>query len=147
MSRRLVNYPTLAPNNRARIWGTRFLSCVVVLLCALVAFAETDQSWLKRVSEKDRQRTNPYAGKADAIAAGSKLYSQHCSKCHGANLEGNGGKPSLRSETVRNATDGDLFWILKNGDLRHGMPSWSAMPEPSRWEVIAFLRSSQESVK
>ena len=147
MSRRLVNYPTIAPNNRAQIWGTRFLSCVAVLLCAFVAFAETDQSWLKRVSEKDRQRTNPYAGKADAIAAGSKLYSQHCSKCHGANLEGNGGKPSLRSETVRNATDGDLFWILKNGDLRHGMPSWSAMPEPSRWEVIAFLRSSQESVK
>lgn len=133
--------------HRAQGSGHRFLGAIAILLCAFVAFAETDQSWLKRVSDKDRQRANPYAGKADAVAAGSKLYGQHCSKCHGAHLEGNGGKPSLRSDTVRNATDGELFWILKNGDLRHGMPSWSALPEPSRWQVIAFLRSSQEPVK
>jgi mono/diheme cytochrome c family protein len=125
----------------------RVLAWAAVLLCAFVAFAETDHSWLKRVSEKDRQRTNPYAGKADAVAAGSKLYGEHCSKCHGAKLDGNGSKPALRSETVRNATDGELFWILRNGDLRHGMPSWSSLPEPSRWQVIAFLRSSQEPVK
>ncbi len=133
--------------HRAQGSGVRFLAGVAVVLCALAAFAETDHSWLKRVSEKDKQRANPVAAQMDAIAGGGKLYAQHCSKCHGADLEGNGSKPSLRSETVRNATDGELFWILKNGDLRHGMPSWSSLPEPSRWQVIAFLRSSQEMVK
>jgi mono/diheme cytochrome c family protein len=127
--------------------SARFLASVAVLLCALVAAAEADHSWLKRVPEKDRQRVNPYAGKTDAVAAGTKLYGEHCSKCHGADLEGGGNKPALRSETVRNATDGELFWILRNGDLRHGMPSWSSLPEPDRWEVIAFLRSSQEPAK
>jgi cytochrome c oxidase cbb3-type subunit 2 len=126
--------------------GLRLFVGVAVVLCAVVAFAETDHSWLKRVSDKDRQRTNPYAGSADAVAAGQKVYGQYCSTCHGKDLEGNGKKPTLRSDTVRNATDGDLFWILKNGDLRHGMPSWSSLPEPSRWQVIAYLKSAQEPV-
>jgi mono/diheme cytochrome c family protein len=132
---------------RAQSSGLRLFAGIVLAICALVAGAETDHSWLKRVSEKDRQRLNPYAGQADAVAAGGKLYGEHCSKCHGVELKGAGSKPPLRSETVRNATDGELFWMLKNGDLRHGMPSWSALPEPSRWQVIAFLRSSQEPVK
>jgi len=132
---------------RSQGTGLSFLVAISVLLCAVVAFAETDHSWLKRVSDKDKQRTNPYAGSADAVAAGQKVYGQYCSTCHGKDLQGNGKKPALRSEAVQKATDGDLFWILKNGDLRHGMPSWSSLPEPSRWQVIAFLRSSQEPVK
>jgi cytochrome c oxidase cbb3-type subunit 2 len=99
------------------------------------------------VPEKDRTQVNPYAGKADAIAAGGKLFGEHCSKCHGADLAGRGSKPPLRSETVQNASDGELFWMLRNGDLRHGMPSWSSLPDPSRWQIVAFLRSSQEPVK
>lgn len=134
-------------NLRAQRSGLRLFSGIVLVICALVASAETDHSWLKRVSENDRHRLNPYAGQADAVAAGGKLYGEYCSKCHGVELNGVGSKPALRSETVRNATDGELFWMLKNGDLRHGMPSWSALPEPSRWQVVAFLRSSQEPVK
>lgn len=125
----------------------RFFAVIAVLLCTLAAFAEADHSWLKRVPQKERVRTNPLAAHEDAIAAGGKLYGEHCAKCHGESLEGVGQKPALRSETVRDATDGELFWMLRNGDLRHGMPSWSGLPEPKRWEIIAFLRSSQEPAK
>jgi hypothetical protein len=30
---------------------------------------------------------------------------------------------------------------LKNGNLAKGMPSWSALPEPTRWQVIAYVKS------
>ena len=56
---------------------------------------------------------------------------------------GRNGKPSLKTEVVEGATDGELFWLLRNGDLRHGMPSWSGLPEPERWQIVAFLKSRQ----
>ena len=31
---------------------------------------------------------NPYAGQADAVAAGGRLYADHCARCHGADLRG-----------------------------------------------------------
>jgi len=52
-------------------------------------------------------------------------------------------KPPLRSEHIRSATDGDLEWFLRQGDLAHGMPSWSSLPEAQRWQLIAYLRSIQ----
>ena len=52
-------------------------------------------------------------------------------------------KPSLRTDHVRSATDGDLEWFLRQGDLAHGMPSWSSLPEAQRWQLIAYLRSIQ----
>ena len=29
------------------------------------------------------------------------------------------------------------------GDLGHGMPSWSNLPEAQRWQLVAYLRSIQ----
>jgi mono/diheme cytochrome c family protein len=124
----------------------RRMSVVVgwVLSCAaLVAVAEVNQDWLKHVPAAERTRANPYAGQADAAAAGGRLYADHCSRCHGTDLEGRNGKPSLRTPVVAGATDGELFWILRNGDLRHGMPSWSGLPEPERWQIVTYVRSRE----
>lgn len=103
-----------------------------------------DTGWMKHVSEADRARNNPYAGQADAIAGGSRLFADHCSKCHGEDAMGRGKRPSLRTKEVQQASDGELFSLLKNGYLKKGMPSWSALPEPSRWQVIAYIKSLGE---
>jgi hypothetical protein len=50
-------------------------------------------------------------------------------------------KPTLRSDRVQHATGGEMFWLLKNGNLAHGMPTWSALPEPSRWQIITYIKS------
>ena len=117
--------------------------CFVLGCVILAATAEVNQDWLKKVPAAERVRVNPYAGQADAVAAGGRLFADHCSRCHGADLMGENGKPSLKTEVVRGATDGELFWLLRNGDLRHGMPSWSGLPEPERWEIVAFLKSRE----
>jgi mono/diheme cytochrome c family protein len=114
-----------------------------LLACALIGcMALADGSWLKKVPADYHSRTNPYAGQPDAIAGGSKLFQDHCAKCHGADALGIGKRPSLRSDRVqKEATEGDLAWLLKNGNLGKGMPTWDTIPEPSRWEIIAFVRS------
>lgn len=111
-----------------------------LLTLAVIAQA-TDNSWMKKVSEKDRQKVNPYSGQTQAVAAGGRVFADHCAPCHGADALGNGKRPSLRTAEVQNATDGEVFWILRNGYLRRGMPSWSSLPEQTRWQVIAYLKS------
>jgi mono/diheme cytochrome c family protein len=103
-----------------------------------------DTGWMKHVSEADRGRKNPFAGQADAIASGSRLFADHCSKCHGEDALGRGKKPSLRTKEVQQASDGELFSLLKNGYLKTGMPSWSALPEASRWQLLAYVKSLGE---
>jgi len=84
---------------------------------------------------------NPYAVQPDAIAAGGRLFAEHCAPCHQPDAMGKGKRPTLRSPRVQHATDGEIFWLLRNGILAHGMPSWSMIPEPSRWQIIAYLKS------
>jgi mono/diheme cytochrome c family protein len=84
---------------------------------------------------------NPYAGQADAVAAGRKLFRHQCSQCHGQNGSGSRTAPPLRSQNIRDATPGELFWFLTDGDLKRGMPSWSRVPEQRRWQLVTFLKS------
>lgn len=132
-----------APSGAGRV--SRASNAPIQLLAGLLALiacmAAANGSWLKHVPAKDRARVNPYAGQPDAIAAGAKLFADHCAPCHGADALGRGKRPSLRSERVQDATDGELAWMLRNGNLAHGMPSWDMVPEPSRWQLIAYVKS------
>lgn len=115
----------------------------LILLAALALGAGAATRW-ERVPAKDHARTNPMAANTDAVAVGALVYRDHCLQCHKDKAQGDGRKrPSLRSEHVRAASDGDLEWFLRQGDLGHGMPSWSSMPEAQRWQVVAYLRSIQ----
>jgi len=115
----------------------RMLGTLLVAMACVAA----DGSWLNNVPDVDRKRVNPFAGQGDAIAAGKRVFGDHCAKCHGPDALGKGKRPSLRSERVQLATDGEIFWLLKNGNLRKGMPTWASLPEPMRWQIIAFVKS------
>ena len=119
----------------------RFVVAVSFLFCLGFACAAASSHW-DSVPARDHARPNPFQGKPEAVSAGAILYHDHCEQCHGPDAQGDGRKkPSLRSQSVRSATDGDLEWFLRQGDLRHGMPSWSALPQAQRWQIIAYLRS------
>ena len=90
---------------------------------------------------KARDSKNPYEGDPDGVLAGKKLYLQHCAECHGKNARGMRNAISLRSPQVQNATPGELVWFLRNGNLFHGMPSWSGLPEQRRWQIVTYLKS------
>jgi mono/diheme cytochrome c family protein len=94
-----------------------------------------------KVPEKARAKSNPLAQDPGAPVAGRKLFEQHCAECHGSTAEGGKKAPSLRAEEVQQATPGTLFWILTNGAVRRGMPVWSKLPEPQRWQIVTYLKS------
>ena len=118
------------------------LAILCIVLSATFALAAASSSRWQHVPAKDHAHSNPLAGDSNAIAAGTLVYREHCLQCHKANAMGDGYKrPALRSERIRTASDGDIEWFLRQGDLGHGMPSWSSLPEAQRWQIVAWLRS------
>jgi cytochrome c oxidase cbb3-type subunit 2 len=132
-------------------------NALALLLCAgaaaqAVALAEMDANEQAR---QERRRAaelakapprahllrNPLADDPEAVAAGGKLFEEHCQECHGEEARGGKKAPNLRQEEVRSAAPGVLFWFLSNGNVRHGMPTWSKLPEPQRWQLVSFLKS------
>jgi len=123
---------------RARVW----LFTMTVLMLAVLAFGVADGSWMRHVPAKDHERKNPYDGQADAVAAGRIVFSDHCAQCHGENAQGTKKRPSLRSARIQQeATVGDLHWLLVNGNMGRGMPSWSKLGDPQIWQVITYLKT------
>jgi mono/diheme cytochrome c family protein len=105
-------------------------------------FATADGAWLKNVPPRDRERANPYAEQPDAVAAGRRIFLDHCAHCHGDDANGTKKRPSLRSPRVQQeATVGDLHWLLVNGNRNQGMPSWVKLGDPQIWQVISYVRS------
>lgn len=96
---------------------------------------------LAKAPRKAAARRNPLQGDPDAPVAGANLFDQHCAECHGDMAEGARKGPSLRADPVQQATPGTLFWILTNGVVRRGMPVWSKLPEPERWQLVSYLKS------
>lgn len=96
---------------------------------------------LARVPDDERGRANPLGSDPEAPAAGKKLYERHCASCHGiAGVNGRKG-PGLTGTEIQNATAGELFWVITNGNVREGMPVWSKLPEPQRWQIATYLKS------
>ena len=125
---------------------------LAALLLVGIAEAQTDNSRtqtpaksvyaeLAKVPAKATARRNPLESDPEAMAAGAKLFEMHCAECHGASANGGKKGPSLRAEEVQQATPGTLFWLLTNGVVRKGMPVWSRLPEPQRWQLVSYIKS------
>ena len=126
--------------------SVRILLVVFVVMALLMSVRTTirvaaQTSKFHNVPASAAQTKNPYSGDAQAAAGGKKLYAQNCAQCHGNNLQGMGPAPSLLSSKVKHAAPGELFWFVSNGDLNNGMPGWSQLPKPERWQIVTFLES------
>lgn len=88
-----------------------------------------------------RSLRNPLAGDEKTVSAGCKLFQEHCAQCHGMNGRGIGHAANLRSPAIQNAPPGTLFWAVRNGRIRKGMPSWSQLPDQQLWQIITYLKT------
>jgi mono/diheme cytochrome c family protein len=119
------------------------MGLILIVGSTLLFAGAGDGVWLTKVPEKQRSRENPFDSQSDAIAAGAKLFRQNCATCHGGEATGVKNRPNLHSDRMRVATPGELEWLLKNGSMKNGMPSWSRLPEQQRWQIVTFLKSLQ----
>jgi mono/diheme cytochrome c family protein len=115
---------------------------VFIVLLGVASFSVSAQSLIQRAEKKASPMTNPFGHDSEALSAGAKLYKHECGACHGEAGKGTGRRrtPPLATPTVRNANPGTLFWILKNGSENSAMPSFAHVPEPERWQIIAYLQ-------
>lgn len=114
---------------------------LAALVCCVLWLAwARDGSLVQRAAAIAGARPNPLDSGDIAVRAGAKLYARECAACHGAHREGHGKVPPLTRADVCQAAPGTLFWILRNGSLTTGMPSFAHLPEPQRWQIVSFLQ-------
>ncbi len=125
----------------------RFLRVIGILICsvALLDVVGDAAGGPKRTRRwtappDAARRTNPLAARPDAAAGGRKLFEQRCAACHGNGGEGTRKGPDLTATHVQGQSDGALFWKITQGNTRGGMPTFSFLPEPQRWQLVLHLR-------
>jgi mono/diheme cytochrome c family protein len=111
---------------------------VVALGCCLLA---AGRSPIEKAPAAFANRPNPEADNDETRRAGAKLYQRECAACHGQDRQGLGKAPALDRSDIRDTSPGALFWALRNGSLRRGMPSFAHLPEPERWQIIRYLQA------
>ncbi|AGA34389.1 cytochrome c, mono- and diheme variants family [Thioalkalivibrio nitratireducens DSM 14787] len=99
-----------------------------------------------KVPEAEIQRENPIPPDARSLDQGGVLYAEHCVRCHGETLRGDG--PDAHdldppvADLVEHAphhTDGDLAYRVRIG--RGPMPGFGdALDERDIWDLVNFMR-------
>ncbi len=107
--------------------------------------------------QEARAMTSPLPASEEMIAKGKALYEgkAFCKVCHGPDGKGLGkdiAPGSLKGPLPRNfndkkwqaaRTDGELFWILKNGSNGTAMAPFIplVLTEEEAWQVLRYVRS------
>jgi cation:H+ antiporter len=116
--------------------------CAFYALFAALTVWNFNQRW-QRIPAADRARLNPLSNTPQTIAEGRMLYAAHCQQCHQSNAQGSGHVPSLHSARLRQASEGQIEWFLRQGVSNEGMPSWGGLREEQRWAIVRYLKSVQ----
>jgi mono/diheme cytochrome c family protein len=120
------------------------LFAILALLSGVLAqntAYQSDPNW--RAPQEAGAKLNPLASKPEAAAGGKKLFLRNCTECHGQDGSGLIKKHAadFQLPLVQNQSDGTLFWKITNGNPDRGMPSFSKLPEPQRWQLVLFIRT------
>jgi mono/diheme cytochrome c family protein len=130
----------------------------VIALLSLVFFASplpqsTPQASTPKLSVipvADARMVNPITATPESQAQAKLRYGMDCAMCHGEN--GNGkGDPGIISDmsltmmdltnpdTLKNRTDGEIFYIIKNGQGK--MPAEDRAKPDEIWNLVVYLRA------
>ena len=107
------------------------------------------------------EKPNPLEPSREVIYAGESLYQGDvqpvaCKICHGVNGNGlgimaQGLNPSPRNfgckETMQEVSDGQLFWIIRNGSPGTGMPAFKSLNDREIWQIVHYLRKFSQQQK
>jgi mono/diheme cytochrome c family protein len=133
----------------------------VCAMVASVAFAEERDPTIPRVPGDQRAAAkamkNPIAKTPENIAKGKAIFEGKgtCFNCHGLSGKGDGPAGMILNPTPRdftnpkfhkNRTDGEMFWVIKNGSAGTGMVPLigTAITEEEAWYVINYERSFEK---
>lgn len=93
----------------------------------------------------------PEASSASSLAAARVHWASHCASCHGD--DGSGATPmgrllyprppDMRAPETQGLSDGELYFVIKNGVRLTGMPGWGdpGDADAESWALVAFIRT------
>lgn len=98
-----------------------------------------------------RKMKNSFSDSAEAVAGGRAHFADHCASCHGNDGRGKTEigqnlypkAPDMWGKETQSLSDGELFYIIKNGVRLTGMPAWGEdTPEDdsASWHLVSFIR-------
>jgi len=94
-------------------------------------------------------KANPVKPTAESLAKGKKLYGYDCAMCHGEKGDGKGDMASdmknvtdfTNPEALKNRTDGELFYIIRNGKGETMPPEGDRAKDDEIWNMVNYIRS------
>src|SRR5580700_2644177 len=100
-----------------------------------------------------RTEENPWKGldTPENLKAAREHFGDHCAECHandgsgktemGQNLYPKA--PDMRLAATQDLTDGELYYIIRNGVALTGMPAWgnpNLKRDDESWHLVVFIR-------
>ena len=104
------------------------------------------------VPADQRNLANPVPGNDANLAEARAHFADHCAICHGNDGRGETEigqglypkAPNMREDDTQKLSDGEIFYIIKNGVRFTGMPAWgdpeSQTDDESNWKLVHFIR-------
>jgi mono/diheme cytochrome c family protein len=105
------------------------------------------------IPKLDREEENPWKDVAtpDVMKDARQHFADHCAQCHANDGSGNTemGKnlypraPDMRLAATQNLSDGEIYYIIRNGVPLTGMPAWGEPrldQDDESWQLVLFIR-------
>ena len=99
------------------------------------------------IPSEAKRLKSPASSTLEVLMDAKRCYSDNCAVCHG--IDGTGKTntasglspevPDLHAEHIQKLTDGDMFYIIKNGVRYTGMPGWDFRDEQI-WNLVLLIR-------
>ncbi|HEY6303281.1 MAG TPA: cytochrome c [Terriglobales bacterium] len=94
-------------------------------------------------------KNNPVKPTAESLAKGKKMYGIDCAMCHGDKGDGKGDMgPDFKNipdftnpDTLKNRSDGELFYITRNGKGADMPPEDNRAKDDDVWNMVSYIRS------
>jgi len=136
------------------IWGLtpvrKGLSARETPTAAEIYAARKLRHWTTPVAA--RSLRNPVPADAEMLRHGMEHWADHCAVCHandgsgktiiGTNLYPKA--PDMRNKETQALTDGELYYIIRNGVRMTGMPAWGKPEDGAHdhetWMLVLFIR-------
>lgn len=130
-------------------------ACVALLVVTLCCFALAQENPAPTpqaspaIPPEAAQMANPVKPTSDSLAQGKKYYGYDCAMCHGETGDGKGEvavseKMNLKNWTdpssLKGKTDGELFYIIKNGKGQMP-PEGDRVKANELWNMVNYIRS------
>jgi mono/diheme cytochrome c family protein len=105
------------------------------------------------IPKLDRSDENPWKDVAtpDVMKEAREHFADHCAQCHANDGSGHTEMgqnlyprvPDMRLPSTQNLSDGELYYIIRNGVPLTGMPAWGEPrldQDDESWQLVLFIR-------